>query len=136
MNCNEYTYDTVPKIIREKINEELFNYIKNHHIEWEEIANQRHCAKELADQTKQEWQIALKSASNDNEVSEINNMFESKYMKYYIEEKNLQDVLDSRDDAYTIYMKNAGFGNRTLWQMDERIIVFINYGTIEHWLGV
>lgn len=127
MNCAEYTYATIPEILRANIDEQLFNYIKTYWVERSKFYEAWHRAMELADQVKYEWQLAVQASPNED-VSDIDYQFETRYMKHYIEEKNLQDVLDARDADYDFNMEQSGFGK--LWQKDARVIAFINNGQI------
>ncbi len=137
MNCDRYTYATIPEQLKAIIDEDLFNYIKNYHIRRDDIEKKidqlilrnNHVMQELHDAVH-EIDSGISEQTDTTEYIRITiDMLEAKLEHINIENSNWQDLLDSIDTEYAIMLEHYGFklSDRT---QDEYLYAFINDANI------
>ena len=137
MNCDRYTYATIPEQLKAIIDEDLFNYIKNYHIRRDDIEKKidqlilrnNHVMQELSDAVH-EIDSGISEQTYTTEYIRITiDMLEAKLEHITIENSNWQDVLDSIDTDYAIMLEHYGF-KLTDRTQDEYLYAFINDANI------
>ena len=137
MNCDRYTYATIPEQLKAIIDEDLFNYIKNYHIRRDDIEKKinqlllrnNHVMQEL-DDAVHEIDSGISEHTYTTEYIRITiDMLEAKLEHITIENSNWQDVLDSIDTDYAIMLGVNGF-KLTDRTQDEYLYAFINDANI------
>lgn len=137
MNCDQYTYTSIPEQLKEHIHREIFVYVKNYHIKRENLKenivhlmlknNNLFC--ELS-ATINEVNSGISEQNYTHEfIGNTISKLEAKLEKLKKETTNLEDQLNLIDAKYQLYLSNDGFQllDRT---QDEHVFAFINDGII------
>jgi len=137
MNCDRYTYATIPEQLKAIIDEDLFNYIKNYHIRRDDIEKKidqllirnNHVMQELNDAVHEIDSGISEQTYTTEFIRNTIDKLEAKLEQIYVENSNWQDVLDSIDTDYAIMLGVNGFklADRT---QDEYLYAFINDANI------
>jgi len=137
MNCDRYTYATIPEQLKAIIDEDLFNYIKNYHIRRDDIEKKidqllirnNHVMQELNDAVHEIDSGISEQTYTTEFIRNTIDKLEAKLEQIYVENSNWQDVLDSIDTDYAIMLGVNGFklSDRT---QDEYLYAFINDANI------
>ena len=137
MNCDQYTYSSIPEQLKTNIDEDLFNYIKNYHIRRANVVEKidqllirnNHLMQELNDAVHEVVSGISEQTCTTEFIGNTISKLEAKLEKITIENLNWQDVMDSIDTEYAIMLGLNGFtlSDRT---QDEYVYAFINDGNI------
>jgi len=137
MNCDQYTYTSIPEQLKANIDEDLFNYIKDYHIRRANVVEKidqllvrnNHVLQELNDAVHEVVSGISEQTCTTEFIGNTISKLEAKLEKITIENLNWQDVMDSIDTEYAIMLGLNGFtlSDRT---QDEYVYAFINDGNI------
>ena len=137
MNCEQYTYTSIPEQLKANFDEDLFNYIKDYHIRRANVVEKidqllvrnNHVLQELNDAVHEVVSGISEQTCTTEFIGNTISKLEAKLEKITIENLNWQDVMDSIDTEYAIMLGLNGFtlSDRT---QDEYVYAFINDGNI------